>query len=151
MFWGTAVILKRRIELMLAHRLAVIRIGLAPLRERPQGHTLADRAHAAPDRTRAGPADGLVRGRKGNARELRSYLEEAVVLSEAGILDLPAEPATAPRNSDQSTDTFAPLHTMVADAERRHIRSALDRTRAATLRSSPEFAAEAKGNSPHHR
>jgi hypothetical protein len=52
------------------------------------------------------------------------------VLSEAGILDLP-DSADAPNAGARATDgggQFVPLHAMVEDAERRHIRTALERT-----------------------
>jgi DNA-binding NtrC family response regulator len=121
----------------LFYRLAVIRIGLPPLRERPEDiRWLTERMLQQIALEQGRPVamseafmrDVMGRTWKGNARELRSYLEEAVILSEAGILDIPGEPATAPRDHGTATGTFAPLHTMVEEAERRHIRSALDRT-----------------------
>ena len=82
--------------------------------------------------------DVMGRNWKGNARELRSFLEEAVVLSEAGILDIPeayAKPllADTPGASD---GLFVSLHAMVEDAERRHIRSALERTGGSVMKTS---------------
>ena len=82
--------------------------------------------------------DVMARTWKGNARELRSFLEEAVVLSEAGILDVPdaagTQRDTAP--ADQLSGKFASLHATVEEAERRHIRSALERTGGSVIKSS---------------
>ena len=76
--------------------------------------------------------DVMGRNWKGNARELRSYLEEAVVLSEAGILDVtdhsPNSRAASPRYPTCLHRAFIPLQAMVEDAERLHIRRALERT-----------------------
>jgi DNA-binding NtrC family response regulator len=124
----------------LFYRLAVIRIDLPPLRERPEDiRWLTERMLQQLTLEQGRPMamseaflrDVLGRRWKGNARELRSYLEEAVVLSDAGILDVPEG---LPRSDQTLTSTgaearqFAPLHAMVEDVERRHIRSALERT-----------------------
>ena len=123
----------------LFYRLAVIRISLPPLRERPEDirwltermlQQLALEQGRPVAMSEAFLRDVMGRSWKGNARELRSYLEEAVVLSEAGILDVPevspgAHPSAPPEARDRA---FASLHAMVEDVERRHIRSALDRT-----------------------
>jgi DNA-binding NtrC family response regulator len=128
----------------LFYRLAVIRISLPPLRERPEDiRWLTERmlGQLAVEQGRpvamseAFLRDVMARTWKGNARELRSYLEEAIVLSEAGILDVPlhavrSDLAHAPEGS------FVPLHTMVEDAERRHIRSALERTGGSVMKTS---------------
>ena len=79
--------------------------------------------------------DVMARNWKGNARELRSFLEESVVFSEAGILDAgplvsPASPISAPGASampDPATP-FASLQRMVEEAERLHIRRGLAQT-----------------------
>lgn len=63
---------------------------------------------------------------EGNARELRSYLEEAVALSEARILDV-AETLLAANAAAAPEGEFVPLHAMIEEAERRHVRSALER------------------------
>ena len=79
--------------------------------------------------------DVLGRTWKGNARELRSFLEEAVVLSEAAILDVGE--TQLPSNTVASSDEkFVPLHAMVEEAERRHIRSALERTGGSVMKTS---------------
>ena len=63
-------------------------------------------------------------------RELRSFLEESVVFSDAGILDAaqPAQPAPTLSevlaDPDEAAKPFLPLQRMVEDAERRHIRRA---------------------------
>ena len=123
----------------LFYRLAVIRIALAPLRERPEDiRWLAERMlqQIALEQGRplavseAFVRDLLSKPWKGNARELRSHLEQAVVMSEAGILDSP-EPANfhdEPLAHDDAGRPFAPLHAMVEDAERVHIRRALERS-----------------------
>jgi DNA-binding NtrC family response regulator len=128
----------------LFYRLAVIRIGLPPLRERPEDirwltermlQQLAAEQGRPVAMSEAFLRDVLGRTWRGNARELRSYLEEAVALSEAGILDvadtpLPANAAAAPEGE------FVPLHAMVEEAERRHIRSALERTGGSVMKTS---------------
>jgi DNA-binding NtrC family response regulator len=53
-----------------------------------------------------------------------------VVLSEAGILDVPAVLTRINQSMppEAQTGEFVPLHAMVEDVERRHIGSALKRT-----------------------
>ncbi len=125
----------------LFYRLAVIRIGLPPLRERPEDirwltermlQQLAAEQGRPVAMSEAFLRDVMGRNWKGNARELRSYLEEAVVLSEAGILDVPETTARLASGestpSDMPEQAFIPLQAMVEDAERLHIRRALERT-----------------------
>lgn len=121
----------------LFYRLAVIRITLPPLRERPEDiRWLSERMlqQMAVEQGRplavseAFMRDLLGRPWRGNARELRSHLEQAVVLSEAGMLDVDASDSPSDHRSDASERPFAPLHTMVEEAERVHIRRALDRS-----------------------
>ncbi len=128
----------------LFYRLAVIRIGLPPLRERPEDirwltermlQQLAVEQGRPVAMSEAFLRDVLGRTWKGNVRELRSYLEEAVVLSEAGILDVP-ESTAAPLAGTAPSGEFVPLHAMVEEAERRHIRSALDRAGGSVMRTS---------------
>ena len=128
----------------LFYRLAVIRISLPPLRERPEDiRWLTERmlGQLAVEQGRpvamseAFLRDVMARTWKGNARELRSYLEEAIVLSEAGILDVPLHAApSGPHHAPEGS--FVPLHAMVEDAERRHIRSALERTGGSVMKTS---------------
>ena len=70
--------------------------------------------------------DVLGRTWKGNGCELRTFLEEAVVLIEGGILNV-AEASRCERGGSSRRRVLS-LHAMVEDAERRHIRSALERT-----------------------
>lgn len=121
----------------LFYRLAVIRITLPPLRERPEDiRWLSERMlqQMAVEQGRplavseAFMRDLLGRPWRGNARELRSHLEQAVVLSEAGMLDVDASDSLSNHRSDASERPFAPLHTMVEEAERVHIRRALERS-----------------------
>jgi DNA-binding NtrC family response regulator len=128
----------------LFYRLAVIRISLPPLRERPEDiRWLTERMLSQLAAEQGRPVamseaflrDVMARTWKGNARELRSYLEEAIVLSEAGILDVPG-PSAAADLPIASEGVFVPLHTMVEDAERRHIRSALERTGGSVMKTS---------------
>lgn len=121
----------------LFYRLAVIRIALPPLRERPDDiRWLTERLLAAMALEQGRPLamsetflrDVMARDWRGNVRELRSYLEQAVVLSEAGILDEPLqESGRGTMNAGQDNGEIAPLHMMVEDAERKHIRRALSR------------------------
>jgi DNA-binding NtrC family response regulator len=128
----------------LFYRLAVIRISLPPLRERPEDiRWLTERMLSQLAAEQGRPVamseaflrDVMARTWKGNARELRSYLEEAIVLSEAGILDV-ARPSSAADSPTTSDGVFVPLHAMVEDAERRHIRSALERTGGSVMKTS---------------
>ena len=131
----------------LFYRLAVIRIGLPPLRERPEDiRWLTERMLQQLALEQGRPLavseaflrDVLGRTWKGNARELRSHLEEAVILSEAGILDLPelASRLMDPVQTVGAMSEFEPLQAMVEQAERRHIRSALARTGGSVMKTS---------------
>ena len=120
----------------LFYRLAVINLSLPPLRERPEDirwltERMLQQLTAEHGRliavSEAFMRDVLGRTWKGNARELRSYLEQAVVLSDEGILDLPGQPARADR-LDPDVGPFVPLQTMIEETERAHIRRALGRT-----------------------
>jgi DNA-binding NtrC family response regulator len=108
----------------LFYRLAVIRITLPPLRERPEDiRWLTERMlqQMAADQGRPVAVsesfmrDLLVRPWRGNARELRSHLEQAVVMSEAGVLDTvePSEAITARAAVDDVDRPFVPLQAMV--------------------------------------
>lgn len=122
----------------LFYRLAVIRISLPPLRERPEDiRWLAERMLLQLVQEQGRPLamseaflrDVLGRSWNGNARELRSYLEQAVVLSEAGILDVAeAEPladAQLVSITPNEQVRFTPLQIIIEDAERVHIQRAL--------------------------
>ncbi len=120
----------------LFYRLAVIRINLPPLRERPEDiRWLTERMllqltveQGRPlDMSEAFLRDVMARTWKGNARELWSYLEEAVVLGEPGMLDVPEVPAVAVPATGPDGE-FVSLQAMAREAERRHICSALERT-----------------------
>ncbi len=121
----------------LFYRIAVIRITLPPLRERPEDiRWLAERMlqQMAADHARPlAVSESFMRdlfGRpwRGNARELRSHLEQAVVLSEAGMLDLDESTSsvTPGPTHDEEKHPLAPLHAMIEETERRHIRRALE-------------------------
>lgn len=119
----------------LFYRLAVIKIELPPLRERPedirwltekllaqivveQGRPLA--------MSEAFMRDLMRREWRGNVRELRSFLEEAVVLSDGGVLDLPESPAHGSFvQHDGSEDGIVTLQRIVETVERSHIQKAL--------------------------
>lgn len=121
----------------LFYRLAVIRITLPPLRERPEDiRWLTERLLASMVIEQGRPLamseaflrDIMGRDWRGNVRELRSYLEQAVVLSDAGVLDepLPDNPKSSVTSTPQS-EAIVPLQAMVEEAERVHIRKALNR------------------------
>lgn len=125
----------------LFYRLAVINLRLPPLRERPEDiRWLAERMlgqlTAEHGRVLAVSEpfmrDLMGRTWKGNARQLRAYLEQAVVLSDKGVIDLPLDmesPATRNPSHGHEDEAagFVPLQAMVEEAERRHIQRALQR------------------------
>jgi DNA-binding NtrC family response regulator len=129
----------------LFYRLAVIRIHLPPLRERPEDirwltEKMLTQIAAQQGRplamSEAFLRDVLSRTWRGNARELRSYLEESVVMSEAGLLDAAA---VAPVDPEAAADSgagepFVPLHAALEETERLHIRRALGRTNGSVTR-----------------
>lgn len=120
----------------LFYRLAVIRISIPPLRERVEDiRWLTERIlsqlsveHGRPLAvSEAFMRDMLSRTWKGNARELRSFLEQSVVFSEAGILDarsIPAIDSSDATGQDRGAP-FEPLQAMIEGAERVHIKRAL--------------------------
>ena len=117
----------------LYYRLAVIQVTLPPLRERPEDiRWLAEmmlKELVEQQETPIAVSDAfmhslLLKPWRGNARELRSFLEESVILSEAGILDashaLPSEHSESSEGSE-----FMVLKKKVEQAEREHISLAL--------------------------
>ena len=122
----------------LFYRLAVINLSLPPLRERPEDiRWLAERIlqqlaaeHGRPIAvSEAFMRDVLGRTWKGNARELRSFLEQAVVLSDEKILDVPGQGASPGRGRAEvpEHDGFLPLQIMIEETERLHIQRAIGR------------------------
>jgi len=122
----------------LFYRLAVIQICLPPLRERPEDiRWLTDRILrqiAAEQGRPLAVSESFIRnvlGRawKGNVRELRAYLEESVIFSEAGLLDARggSDAFIAGISEGEDGGPFVRLSAMVEDAERLHIRRALAR------------------------
>lgn len=121
----------------LFYRLAVIRIPLPPLRERPEDiRWLTERLLANMVEEQGRPLamsevflrDIMGRDWRGNVRELRSYLEQAVIMSDGGVLDEPL-PESTQRGSvpNHQSNTFVPLQAMIEETERVHIRKALSR------------------------
>lgn len=122
----------------LFYRLAVIRIEIPPLRNRPEDirwlTELILQQITAEQGTPIAMSevflrDVMARTWRGNVRELRAYLEHAVVMSDGGILNEPMSSGQPSRNGD-SLVTSPPgslpqLHSVVEDAERGHIRKAL--------------------------
>lgn len=124
----------------LFYRLAVIRIEIPPLRERPEDirwlTELILQQITAEQGTPIAMSelflrDLMARNWRGNIRELRAYLEQAVVMSDEGVLAVPVSASRGTSDGAAST-TFAggvlpPLNAVVEDAERVHIRKALNR------------------------
>ena len=72
--------------------------------------------------------DVMARSWRGNVRELRSYLEQAVIMSDGGILDDPLPDNTDPYSASKpDTRPIVSLQAMVEDTERKHIQRALRR------------------------
>ncbi len=119
----------------LFYRLAVIKIELPPLRERPEDiRWLTEKLLAQIVLEQGRPLamsepfvrDLMGREWRGNVRELRSFLEEAVVLSDGGMLDLPeGQPSRAYATADDSADGIVTLQRVVETVERSHIQKAL--------------------------
>lgn len=119
----------------LFYRLAVIKVEMPPLRERPEDiRWLAEKLLTQIVLEQGRPLalsepfmrDLMRREWRGNVRELRSYLEEAVVLSDGGLLDLPELPAPDELgNVGLPGDSIAPLQRIVETVERSHIQKAL--------------------------
>lgn len=119
----------------LFYRLAVIKIELPPLRERPEDiRWLTEKLLAEIVVEQGRPLamsepfmrDLMRREWRGNVRELRSFLEQAVVLSDGGMLDLPEVSASlGDVATDQPRDGIAPLQRFIETVERSHIQKAL--------------------------
>lgn len=120
----------------LFYRLAVIKIEIPPLRERPEDiRWLTEKLLSQMVVEQGRPLamsetflrDVMARQWRGNARELRSYLEQALVLSDGGLLDAPLNPQSWQEASavDEGSRTIAPLQRVVETAERSHIERAL--------------------------
>jgi DNA-binding NtrC family response regulator len=124
----------------LFYRLAVIRIEISPLRDRPEDIRWLTELILQQITVEQGTPiamsevflrDVMARSWRGNVRELRAYLEHAVVMSEGGVLDQPLASSGQPPAADSlltsiTPATLPPLHAVVEDAERGHIRKALD-------------------------
>ena len=123
----------------LFYRLAVIRIEIPPLRERPEDiRWLTELILQQITAEQGIPIvmselflrDLMARNWRGNIRELRAYLEQAVVMSDEGALAVPVSASLSAAAGAAST-TFAagalpPLNAIVENAERIHIRKALN-------------------------
>ena len=123
----------------LFYRLAVIRIAIPPLRERPEDiRWLTELILQQITAEQGIPIamselflrDLMGRNWRGNARELRAYLEQAVVMSDGGVLDKPmaASGSGAPEAAAEAPpdEALPSLQAVVEDAERMHIRKALN-------------------------
>lgn len=123
----------------LFYRLAVIRIELPPLRERPEDiRWLTERILQLLSAEHQRPIavsepfmrDLISRSWRGNIRELRGYLEQAVVMSDGGILDTPNLLQSHHPDHvviDPAKDVvLLPLRAMVEAAERQHIARVLN-------------------------
>lgn len=118
----------------LFYRLAVIRVEIPPLRERPEDIRWLTELilqkitaeHSMPiAMSETFMRDLMARNWRGNVRELRAYLEQAVVMSDCGVLDEPLPDSSAPATTPTGSSAIGPLHAAVEDAERNHIRKAL--------------------------
>jgi DNA-binding NtrC family response regulator len=123
----------------LFYRLAVIRIEIPPLRERREDIRWLTELILQQITTEQGTPiamselflrDVMARTWRGNVRELRAYLEHAVIMSDSGILDepinTPGQAAVQDSLVTVPTGALPSLHAVVEDAERGHIRKALN-------------------------
>lgn len=118
----------------LFYRLAVIRIEIPPLRERPEDIRWLTKLILQQITAEQGipiamselfMRDLMARNWRGNARELRAHLEQAVVMSDGGVLQDPLPDSYTTAATQTTASAIGPLHTVVEDAERNHIRKAL--------------------------
>lgn len=122
----------------LFYRVAVIKIEIPPLRDRPDDIRWLTELILKQITAEQGipismselfMRDLMARNWRGNVRELRAYLEQAVIMSEQGVLDRPLSPAqggASERSLAHGPQTeLQSLHCVVEDAERAHIRKAL--------------------------
>lgn len=122
----------------LFYRLAVIRIEIPALRDRPEDIRWLTQLILQQITAEQGIPiamsegflkDAMARTWRGNVRELRAYLEQAVVMSDGGVLDKPVLNNAANTHDllefSRVTEAVAPLHAVVEDAERFHIRKVL--------------------------
>lgn len=122
----------------LYYRLAVIKINLPPLRDRIEDiRWLTERilSEEVIEQNRPIAISEnfmrflLSREWRGNARELKSYLEQAIVMSDGGVLDTQVsinENNPTPVETD-NLDNIASLHDVVEETERSYIRKVLNR------------------------
>lgn len=121
----------------LFYRLAVIRIEIPPLRERPEDiRWLTELILQQITAEQGIPIrmselflrDLMARNWRGNVRELRAYLEQAVVMSDEGELATPVSDTGSAASATATTfpaGALLSLSAAVEDAERLHIRKAL--------------------------
>lgn len=121
----------------LFYRLAVIRIEIPPLRERPEDIRWLTELILQQITAEQGipirmselfMRDLMARNWRGNVRELRAYLERAVVMSDEGDLSTPMADkgeASSPTSTSFPDGTLPTLNSVVEEAERLHIRKAL--------------------------
>ena len=124
----------------LFYRIAVVRMAIPPLRERPEdirwlAERLLQQLSAEQQRPLAISDDFLrslmVRRWRGNVRELRAFLEQEVALSENGILDAPCEFMKASSDAPGEPlkpESISPLQAVLEAAEKLHIQRALSHT-----------------------
>src|SRR5579862_3667271 len=122
-----ALVSEKRFRIDLYYRLNVFPISLPPLRRRPDDIPMLVAHFARKSATRMlkeisrvskDAMAALKRYRwPGNVRELQSFIERAVILSQADILQMPSLPARLPVQTDNMT---------LAEAEREHILHALE-------------------------
>ena len=111
------------------YRLAVIRIDLPPLRERPEDilwltEKILGKIRIEQSRPLAVSEnflrDLLKRPWRGNVRELQSYLEQATIMTETGVLDMTIAESLS-TNDEAENSVLEPLENIVQAAEKTHI------------------------------
>lgn len=116
------------------YRLAVIRVDLPPLRRRPEDilwltEKILEKIRLEQSRNISVSEnflrDLLKRPWRGNIRELQSYLEQATIMSDSGILDMSIVDSMVEQNNAEIT-RFESLECVIQEAERVHICRALD-------------------------